>query len=639
MRLKTATVTTCTQPVPYWSFSVSSATIRVENYARMWNVRIRASKVPFFYLPYLIWPVKEDRAIGLLMPEFHTTLDRGFAISQELFIPIGRSADLTLLGRYYTVAGPGGGGEFRFVPNNQGQGAISGFYIRDKVTETDRYRFSYKQTQQFKNGFRMFADINDVSDFNYYADFERSIALVSSPTILARLEFSRNGSWTSLNVRELRRKQLFLDQSSLLQQTLPEIEWRGRTHRLGRTPFYLAFDSSLASIQQREKNSPLSLDPTPAFKADYLRGFAAPTLSTPFAPLPWLDITPQITLNYTYYTQYQRLTTDSEGRSYRELVDSPLTRQLWAGGLEIIGPKLYRIFERPDSPYSTRFKHAIETRFIYGYAEPFDRLGEIIPYDEVDRVSGSGNQLNYALVQRLFAKRPQAEPPTTTDVNEAIVLPDGTKHHATDLPPGAEEGLAPSSQPKPDGPSETLEIATLELRQTRSFDQNLSFADLDGDGTREATSPFSDLVIVGRYNPSPTTTLDLRSNYHTLHNSFSGFTLSGGVRRKLTQVRFSYVHRNTLEGDLPNDNQARITTGFNLLRGKLRLDLDASIDFDPPADQSAMPDRRWRVQYATQCCTFVFEQLTREYLVGDDRDDFYFRVDFKGIGKILDLNY
>jgi len=45
------------------------------------------------------------------------------------------------------------------------------------------------------------------------------------------------------------------------------------------------------------------------------------------------------------------------------------------------------------------------------------------------------------------------------------------------------------------------------------------------------------------------------------------------------------------------------------------------------------------VQYATQCCTFVFEQLTREYLVGDARDDFYFRVDFKGIGKILDFNY
>ena len=76
VRLKAATVTTCTQPVPYWSFSVSSATIRMENYARMWNVRVRASRVPFFYLPYLIWPIKQDRASGLLLPELQISQDR-----------------------------------------------------------------------------------------------------------------------------------------------------------------------------------------------------------------------------------------------------------------------------------------------------------------------------------------------------------------------------------------------------------------------------------------------------------------------------------------------------------------------------------------------------------------------------------
>jgi len=49
VRLKSATVTTCTQPVPYWSFSVSSATIRIDNYARMWNVRLKAGRAPLIY--------------------------------------------------------------------------------------------------------------------------------------------------------------------------------------------------------------------------------------------------------------------------------------------------------------------------------------------------------------------------------------------------------------------------------------------------------------------------------------------------------------------------------------------------------------------------------------------------------------
>lgn len=42
IKLKNATFTTCTQPTPYWSFNVSSATIRLGKYARMWNPRLLA---------------------------------------------------------------------------------------------------------------------------------------------------------------------------------------------------------------------------------------------------------------------------------------------------------------------------------------------------------------------------------------------------------------------------------------------------------------------------------------------------------------------------------------------------------------------------------------------------------------------
>jgi LPS-assembly protein len=133
IRLKSANVTTCTQPVPYWSFAVSSATITIDSYARMRNIRLRAGKMPIFYLPYMVWPVKKDRAAGLLLPEFQSNEERGFAYTQELFVPLGRSADVTLLGRYYTKAGFGWGGQLRFVPNRRGVASLGGFFIRDKV--------------------------------------------------------------------------------------------------------------------------------------------------------------------------------------------------------------------------------------------------------------------------------------------------------------------------------------------------------------------------------------------------------------------------------------------------------------------------------------------------------------------------
>ena len=376
----------------------------------------------------------------------------------------------------------------------------------------------------------MVADINTVSDFDFYSDYARELSLISSPTILARLEFSRNSSWTSLNVRELRRKTLFSDDSSLLQQSLPEVEWRGRSRRLGRTPAYLSFESSLASIQQRERDKPSPID------ADYYRADISPTLTVPWAPVPWLDINPVASYRWTYYTQYQ-----VRDGSKREIVDDPLSRGLFAGGLEVIGPKFYRVYERPDNPFSTRYKHSVETRVVWGYAEPFARTAEIIPFDEVDRVSGSGNQINYSLVQRLFAQRPRVDPPTVTAGTDIILLPDGTTSRPGEPPPaGAGPGPPPAVEPDADAPREPVEIGSLSLSQRRSFDNDAeSTADLDGDGKIDATSPYSDVVIVGRYNPSTNVSLDLRGNYHILYNSFAGVTVSGGIRRRLAQIRFS----------------------------------------------------------------------------------------------------
>lgn len=629
--LDSATVTTCTQPVPYWSFSVSSATIRVNHYARMWNVRLRATKAPIVYLPYLIWPVKPHRAAGLLLPEFHTTQNKGRAVSQQLFVPLGRSADVTLEGRYYTKAGFGGGGEVRFIPNREGAATFDGFYIQDKVRGFGRYRATHRQTQRFQNGFRMVADINLVSDFDYFADFERELNLVSSPTVLARLEFSRNGKWTSLNVRELRRELLA---SGVVQQTLPEIEWRGRSRKLGRSPFYLSFESSLASIQQSvpQQDQPL--------KTDYIRSDLFPAVTLPWTPLRWLDVTPRIRYRLTHWTQHQL----GEPGSLA-VVDRPLTRALWGYGVEVVGPKLFKIYERPEQAISSRFKHTFEPRISYEFEEAFDRSDEIILLDtDIDRVSGSGDRMSYALVQRLFARRPQARPDPEPGRLDEVVLPDHPAAVPT-VPGGVSSQTGPAEAAQQ--PSEPVEIASVELRQSRTFDQNLSFADLDGDTIIESSSPYSPVSLTGRFNPSPAVSLDLRSSYDILFHRIRDVSISSGLRSRLANVRASLVHLEGLgfEGSAverrrrEDSTQLRLTTGLNLLRNKLQLNLDGSYDANPDPGRTHIPNKQWRVQYSTQCCTFYLERVAHDFARIEDRRDLYFRVDLRGVGKILDINY
>jgi LPS-assembly protein len=636
--LDTATVTTCTQPIPYWSFHVSSAKIHVDHYAYMKNLRLRAKVVPVFYLPYMVWPVKRERAAGLMIPTFGSTSDRGDVITEAFYLPIGRSADATFFAEYYTLAGWGGGGELEVLPNRDGEAHLSGFYIDDQVAGAGRYRVTYKQTQQFVNGFRMVADINQVSDFAYFTDFERELRLASSPSILARVEFTRNGAWTSVNARDVRREQLFFDGTSLVQQTLPQLEWRGRSKRLGRTPLYLSFLSSISSIQQRSTT----------IDADYMRADVFPTITAPLSPWPWLDVNPGASYRFTEYTQQKDPLTG-------EILDENLTRGIAAGSLEIVGPKVSRIFERPDSTFSPRYKHLIEPRILYLYTGEFEERDNVILYDDVDPTSPS-NIVSYGIRTRLFAQRPRAEQTPPPGEGETIVLPaeGATVDSAASTPPEGGEVPPPQAPAEavdsPPAPKEPIEIASFELIQSRSFDDALTSADLDRDGIAETTSHTSGVQLVGRFNPLPNVSLDLRTVYHNLYDAWTDTSFSGNVRTDRTRLGFSLVHTPGLgvtsftdaNGittilDNPDTTQLRLGAGLVLLGGKLRLDIDGSFVPTAPSTLSEVPDQLWRIQYYTQCCGFLAEYLRRDF-AGNDRREFRISLDLRGVGKLLDLH-
>jgi len=624
LRLTKATVTTCSQPLPYWSFAVSSATVTLEGYARMRNVRLRALKAPVIYLPYLVWPVKENRAAGFLMPEFSNTQQRGQVFTVPLFVPIGRSADVTVIPRYYTKSGLMLGAEARFIPNHKGGGYVGGAYIDDQVDGRQRYRFDFRQTQDFSNDFRMVADVGLVSDSEYYTDFERDLNLASAPQSLARLEFSRNGPWVSLNVRELRREQL---STGLVQSTYPEIEIRGRSRKLGPSPFYLQFESSAASIQQDGRN----------IHADYLRADFVPEISLPYSPNAWFDITPRIAYRWTMWGQQKALDPlDPNG-----VVDKSLSRELLSYGVNIVGPKIYRIFGKGDD--DSRYKHTIEPRFTYGFDEEFDRRDSVLSFDEIDQIGGAGNRASYNLVQRLFARRAQSVPAAPSSAADRIVLPDGTTHEG----PAAEE----QGEIDTEKPSVPVEIASLQIGQARSFDGNLSSADLDEDGEIEEFSPYSPIALTGRVNPNQSMSIDVRANYDILWDEIRDVSVSGILRNQSSSVKFSVFHRNGLGVTrlgpvdepilVPNEDSTQIqfTGGLSFVRDKLKIRLQTAYDSNPAPGDDHFPEQHWQMLYSTQCCTFVVERLIRDFSTLEKRREVYFRVDLRGVGKLLEKTW
>ncbi len=630
--LDRAVVTTCTQPVPYWSFSVSHAKVRLDHYAHLQNVRLRAGHVPVFYLPYLLWPVKRDRSMGLLFPEFGSTRDRGQVFAESLFVPLGRSADVTLTVAHYTEAGTGGTLRARWIPNERGTVNFEGFYINDQIFGGPRHRATYQQVQSFQNGMRLVADLNEVSDFDFLTDYARDIGVASSPQVLARLELVRNGPWTSLNLRELRREQLLSGNTSRVQETLPEIELRGRSKRLGKTPLYLSFESSAANIQQFGEG--------PTFE-EY-RGDFFPTLTAPWSPMPWLDISPNVSWRGTYYTQ-SRLPNSAI------IVDEAVYRSLLRGGVEVVGPKLYRIYGGEAGSKRARYKNVLEPRIGYEYRTEDSDQERIIPFDEVDTIATASNQIFYGFTSRLFARRPRAQlkeqdlqqRPATLDMDRT-----GGNLKEVD-PAGAaaqQAAAAKEAGEKSEQPEEPLEILSLEVRQNRSLNTDLRSEDLNENGVLDPgedvdangqldRSRYSTLEMIGRYNPGPAASVDLRGSWDPLFDHLSELSLSGNLYNPSARSAFSIVRRAGVGPTSETRTQFRLAAGLALWSGKVRLDAEGTYDLE----LKQIPDQRYRIEYYTQCCGFLADYLQRDF-TALTRREFRFTIDLRGIGKLFDLH-
>jgi len=320
-----AQFTTCTQPVPYWSFKVARGTIHLDNYAYLHHVSFRAEKLPIFYSPYLVWPIKEDRATGLLFPEFGYSQTRGFVFTNAFYWAMRRNMDATFFLDYYSKAGLGYGLEYRYVPAPGGKGQFTGAYIHDQVVDADRYSLNLVHRQQLPNDFNLLVSLNQLSDFEYNLDFQRDYRTATNPLILSFAYLTRNWSNYSFNVRAESREQLYQVPKSVFAPLPglpapsevcgvaisgsnaglvvceepftnliePTVELRGSKQRLGQSPLYFAFESSVDNFHKE----------TAQFSTTYQRVDIFPTFSAPLRLASWVDINPSLGLRATYYSK------------------------------------------------------------------------------------------------------------------------------------------------------------------------------------------------------------------------------------------------------------------------------------------------------------------------------------------------
>lgn len=440
-RVKKGVFTSCSAEVPAWSFHVSRATVTVDGYAHAVNTTMRVKKMPVLYLPYLLWPVKQERTSGLLVPNIGYAKNRGYQVGLAYYQVLGRSFDTTLYVDLYENHYLGVGNEFRYRPTQGTSGLFQGYWVRNPEGQSE-YRLAFvHDSQDLPGGLRAVVRYTDYSDFNFFQEFDRQFNNLTLRSLYSSAYLSGNWGAQSFNMLVDDRKTFLSKDRTLEQRQLPELEYQLRTTQIGKSPFFFQLKSSAHYI---------SADFPSGGSVGYERTDWQPVLSLPLRTKPWLSLSVSGGERYTWYSDSLDANGDYTGNS--------LSRTVTTAGAEIVGPSFSRIFNKSIGSYS-KFKHVIEPRITYAYQSQFQDQNLIPRFDEIDR-TGHQSLAVVSLVNRVLAK---PKPPETAETTEATAGEQGQTEQGTTS--GGEEK---SEQEKKSGETTEPSKKTAEEETTSS---------------------------------------------------------------------------------------------------------------------------------------------------------------------------
>lgn len=581
------TFTSCRQEVPGWSFHVARARVRLDGYAKAKNAAFRVKKAPVLFTPYILWPVKDGRTSGLLVPQPGYSARRGASLSLAWYQVLGRSYDTTIEVDTFSEGFIALGNEFRYKPSENTDGVFVGYAVDDPDDDEVRWKVQWDhETRNLPGGMRGVIRLQDYSDFQFFQDFERDFDDNTLRTIDSRGFVSGNWGPHALNLLFNRRETFINSGRSVTLTKLPELEYRLRATRLGRTPFYIEIDSSLDY---------LDLDRSEQLQSQYLRADLFPQLTLPIRTVPWLSTSFTVGERVTFYGDRLRTQEELDAREPDDISSfaaDELTRTIPFASAEIVGPSLSRIFGRKDGG---KLKHVFEPRWTYTFLDEFEDEVQVPLFDEVDRLT-STNVGRFALINRFLAKPPEK-----------------------------------------DGGS-SREVLLVELAQEFSFDQDqplqqglLTTVTEEGEVSEFLTRTAGPVTGLLRYNPSPKVSVKAEASYNTLFDEVERTSLSGIWGLGDHSLDLTWFTRTRPATGESFQNQVRFGGAVRLLPS---LTLRGQVNYD--FEISELQQQRYIFDWTGQCCSISFE--VRDFQSGEIRDtDYRLMVSLKNVGTFLDL--
>ena len=192
LSLDDAIYTTCPRDHVVWQLRADKINLNNENHqGTAKNMVLDIAHVPVLYLPYIRFPIGEERMSGFLYPAFAISQSNGTEIAIPYYWNIAPNMDATITPHNMSKRGLMLENEFRYLTPHSYSVVELDHIGQDTVYGRSRTKLDWTNESQPGAGWSSSVDYHYVSDNQYLNDFASSLSSVATTTSL-----NRSGSLT-----------------------------------------------------------------------------------------------------------------------------------------------------------------------------------------------------------------------------------------------------------------------------------------------------------------------------------------------------------------------------------------------------------------------------------------------------------
>lgn len=385
IRIEDLRYTNCPPEAETWLLYAGEMTLNTDaGLAEARHARLEIGGIPWFYIPYIQFPIDNQPQTGLLPPSFGNSNTHGGFFTQPIYLRWAPNYDLTVSPTYYSRRGEKLGTQFRYLQRNL-RGAVAAEYMssddlfaqqlrEEEANSPERQRWSldWRHSGDLPANIDYGWDIERVSDEHYLRDFSSDL-IGGSDTELestAHAEQSLgNHHWRSelqywQNLRPETNLEPYHRWPRVTYEHTPSVLPGGFEYRLEAEGIKFELPES-AQVQMQE--------PQPTGERYHLN----PRLGWPLRK-PAFFIEPALSLHYTRY-DIEHLLPQDNPQAEISGAEGELERTIPIASIDA-GIFLERPFTLGDTP----FLQTLEPRLFYLYA-PYKKQDQFPVYDTSER--------------------------------------------------------------------------------------------------------------------------------------------------------------------------------------------------------------------------------------------------------------